>query len=266
MGEPPSPSELAAMLEAAREATRIAGQELLRHLGQPQTVTSKGLRDIVTEADLISERLILEHIRTRFPSHRILSEESWPNLQEWGEETCWAVDPLDGTSNYARGGPLFSISVAALRGGRPLVGAVHEPIRGQTFSASLGGGAFLNGLPLRVSKVQRPLSAMVAFDWGRAQRDRLKVLALIQRIGPKVGTLRAWGSAALGLCYVAAGWTDAYFHVALNLWDVAAGVLLVREAGGRVTQWDGRPWNAQAKSVLASNGWLHEILTAHLGD
>lgn len=247
------------MLALAEEAARQAGEELRRRLSLPHTVTAKGLRDLVTEADVVAERLILERIRQRFPSHGIVSEESAPGLA-FGNGIYWAVDPLDGTSNFARGLPLFSISLAALEEGRPVVGVVHEPMAHRTFRAWRGGGAWLDGAPAWVSRVDRVLSAMVGLDWGRAQEDRLKVLARVQRLGPDVGVFRTLGSAALGLAYVAAGWLDAYFHLALGPWDTAAGVLLVEEAGGRVTLVDGSPWTPEATSILASNGLLHDQL------
>lgn len=247
------------MLALAEDAARQAGEELRRRLPLPHTVTAKGLRDLVTEADVVAERLILERIRARFPTHGIVSEESAPHLA-FGDGTFWAVDPLDGTSNFARGLPLFSVSVAALQGGRPVAGVIHEPMAGHTFRARRGGGAWLDGAPARVSRVDRLLSAMVGLDWGRAQEDRLKVLARVQWVGPEVGVFRTLGSAALGLAYVAVGWLDAYFHLALGPWDTAAGALLVEEAGGRVTQVDGSPWTPEASSILASNGLLHDPL------
>ncbi len=247
------------MLALAEEAACQAGEELRRRLSLPHTVTSKGLRDLVTEADVAAERLILERIQARFPTHSIVSEESAP-VPAFGDGTCWAVDPLDGTSNFARGLPLFSVSVAALEGGRPVAGVIHEPMVHRTFRARRGGGAWLDGVPVRVSRVDRLLSAMVCLDWGRAQEDRLRVLARVQRLGPEVGVFRTLGSAALGLAYVAAGWLDAYFHLALGPWDTAAGVLLVEEAGGRVTLVDGSPWSPEATSILASNGLLHDQL------
>jgi len=252
-----SSQELNDMREVAARAARLAGQELCRRLDQSHEITTKGLRDIVTEADLASERLILEQIRRHYPSHGVVSEEAAPGLGDLRGGFWWAVDPLDGTTNYARGLPIFSISVAALKEGLPVVGVVHEPLRDWTFSAQRGGGAFLNGSALAVGKAQDLLSAMVAFDWSREQRERLQVLAKVQRIGPQVGALRTWGSAALGLCHVAAGWVDAYFHAALSLWDMAAGVLLVEEAGGQVTQLNGRAWTPEATSILASNGPTH---------
>ncbi|MGQ9594664.1 MAG: inositol monophosphatase family protein [Anaerolineae bacterium] len=248
-----------AMLALAEEAARQAGGELRRRLSLPHTVTAKGLRDLVTEADVVAERLILERIQQRFPSHGIVSEESAPGLA-FGNGIYWVVDPLDGTSNFARGLPLFSISVAALEEGRPVVGVVHEPMAYRTFRVRRGSGAWLDGARVRVSRVDRVLSAIVGLDWGRAQEDRLKVLARVQRLGPEVGVFRTLGSAALGLAYVAAGWLDAYFHLALGPWDTAAGVLLVEEAGGRVTLVDGSPWTPEATSILASNGLLHDQL------
>jgi len=259
LSQTPSHSTWDELLALAEDAARQAGEDLRRRLSVPHTVKAKGLRDFVTEADVAAERLILERIRQRFPTHGIVSEESAPD-PAFGGGTCWAVDPLDGTSNFARGLPLFSVSVAALEGGRPVVGVIYEPVPGRTFRARRGGGAWLNGTPARVSRVDRLLSAMVCLDWGRAQEDRLKVLARVQRLGPEVGVFRTLGSAALGLAYVAVGWLDAYFHLALGPWDTAAGVLLVEEAGGRVTQVDGSPWAPEATSILASNGALHDQL------
>lgn len=257
---PLTPSELDELLEVARQGACLAGQVLRERLDQPHRIALKGLRDIVTEADLAAEEAILEHLRREVPGHPVLSEEATPDAQALAKGFCWTVDPLDGTSNYARGLPFFSVCIAALHDGWPVVAVTYEVTRDWTFWARRGGGTFWNGSRRRVRPTERLLDAMVSFDWGRSQQDRQRVLNTVQRIGPEVGTCRTWGSAALGLCYVAAGWCEAYFHVGLNLWDMAGGVLLVEEAGGRVTQLTGQPWDLEAASILASNGMLHDNL------
>jgi myo-inositol-1(or 4)-monophosphatase len=258
--EPLAEPGLQTMLDVATTAARLAGAVVRRLYARPHDVTVKGLRDIVTEADLAAERLILQEIRTHFPAHHLVSEEATPDPGELEGGITWAVDPLDGTTNYARGFPFFSISIAALAEGRPIVGVVYDPLREMLFSARRGGGAFLNGVALRPSPMSDLMGAMVAFDWPRDEGQRQEVWTMIGRLAHRVGTLRNVGSAALGLCYVAAGWVDAYFNRSLGLWDVAAASLLLEEVGGQFTQANGSAWEPAAHTCLGTNGWLHRAL------
>ena len=249
------------MLEVAIEAARRAGQILSDNFGKPQQIRFKGPRDIVAEADLLAQAAILEVIHARYPDHGILAEESaepcFPAAAE-GHPYTWLVDPLDGTTNYCRHYPSFAVSIALSHRGEVILGVVYDPLRDQMFTAQHGQGARLNGQRLHVSPVRVLAHTLVGFDWARRPEDRLEVARLVAGIAPEIGTMRTSGSAALGLCYVAAGWIDAYLHLSLKPWDAAAGSLIVQEAGGRVTDLGGHPWRLDSPRCLASNGLVHD--------
>jgi myo-inositol-1(or 4)-monophosphatase len=283
------------MLQTAVLAAREAGSILADNLRKPRWTKVKGLRDIVTDADLLAQRAIVEIIQARFPNHDILSEESDPGskaraaveggfdkLTTGGFDTLttgdgrsspdrtrrpytWIVDPLDGTTNYSRRLPLFCTSIALSHQGKITLGVVYEPLRDDLFQAERGKGAYLNGKSLRVSQVGSLADALVGFDWARAQAEREVIAQLAARMALQVRTLRNLGSAALGLCYVAAGRLDAYFHFSLRAWDAAAGTLIVQEAGGIASDFTGRPWLIGSRRCLASNGLLHDEVRSILG-
>jgi len=246
------------MLEIAIQAARAAGHILVERLPARREVRVKGLRDIVTDADLAAEEAVVQTIRAHFPDHALLTEEGGES--DGGAPYVWVVDPLDGTTNYSRRFPTFSVSIGLLYQGQLTAGVVYDPLRDHLFAVERGRGASLNGEPLWVSQVDRIGGAIVSLDWSRSQGNRREIVARLGRIAPACGTIRGMGSAALGLCYVAAGWTDAYFNVGMKPWDMAAGLLLIQEAGGRVTDIEGRPWQPWIESVLVSNGQLHQTL------
>ena len=251
------------MLQIAIEAARRAGQVIIERYPAKRDVTSKGYRDIVTDADTAAETVILNMIRERFPDHATLSEEAGGS--DIGNGYTWVVDPLDGTTNYAHRIPVFAVSIGVLEGGEPLIGIVHDPLQGQTFVAERGEGAMLNGEPVCVSRVEDFGHTLVGLEWGRGDETRRRALAWLRELAPRCGTVRALGSAALGLAYVAAGWLDAYFHLALKPWDSAAGMLLVAEAGGRCTTLTGEPYRVDSPGCLATNGLIHEELLGVMG-
>jgi myo-inositol-1(or 4)-monophosphatase len=258
------------MLQTAILAAREAGFILLDNLKKPRRTKVKGLRDIVTDADVKAQRAIIEIIQARFPNHDILSEESDPGST--GSRHCtgrpyiWIVDPLDGTTNYSRRLPYFCTSIALSHQGEVILGVVYDPLRNDLFQAERGKGAHLNDESLRVSQVESLADALVGFDWARAQAEREAFAQRVTRMALQVRTLRNLGAAALGLCYVAAGWLDVYLHFSLRPWDAAAGALIVQEAGGVATDFTGRPWQTHSRRCLASNGLLHDemrsVLTA----
>jgi myo-inositol-1(or 4)-monophosphatase len=245
-------------LNTAVAAARAAGEVLIARLSDEREVRVKGLRDIVTDADLAAEEAIIQAVRIRYPGHALLTEEGGESVGN--APYVWVVDPLDGTTNYSRKFPAFSVSIGLVYQGKLEVGAVYDPLNRHLFAAQQGQGATLNGTPLRVSRVEEIGQAVVALDWAHAQDERHEILARLGRVAPVCGTLRAIGSAALGLCYVGAGWLDAYFHVGLKPWDMAAGLLLIEEAGGCVTDIRGQPWQPWNQRVLVSNGHLHQTL------
>ena len=243
------------ILETAIEAARAAGQEILRRLPQERDVRSKGFRDIVTDADLAAQETLTAIIRSRFPHHGILSEEGLVPSSD--ADTIWVLDPLDGTTNYARRLPCFSVSIAVARGNDLVTGVVYDPSRDHVFCAERGAGATLNGKRLRVSEVDDLGQAAAGLDFAREPAVRSSLVATMVVCSERIRTLRSFGSAALGLCYVAAGWLDAYFHFSLAPWDVAGGALIVMEAGGTITETNGKPWSYTQPRCLATNGKLH---------
>jgi myo-inositol-1(or 4)-monophosphatase len=249
------------MLDTAIEAARAAGRIIVEKYRQPIEVHAKGLRDLVTEVDIAAQQAIVDLIAARFPSHAVLAEEDLGTLDDQREYT-WIVDPLDGTTNYAFRLPIFSVSVGLAHRGEPLLGVVYDPLRDHLFCAQAGQGAFLNGTRLGVAKREELLGTLVAFDWARDPRIREVVLRILNHVAPQVGTVRALGSAALGPCYVAAGWLDAYFHARLSPWDAAAGAVIAREAGGQATDFEGQPWALASPRFLAASGALHARMLA----
>jgi myo-inositol-1(or 4)-monophosphatase len=247
------------MLQTAVEAAQQAGQVILKNYLTRHDITFKGHRDIVTEADTAAQAVVINLIRERFPDHAIISEEGENDVVsgKTGDYT-WVVDPLDGTTNYSRRVPVFSVSIGLLKGGEPLVGVVHDPLRDQTFVAEQGKGAMVDGEPMRASRVERFDHTVVGLDWTRNNAGREQMLDCLREVAPRCGTIRVLGSAALALTFVAAGWLDVYFHLSLQPWDAAAAMLLIAEAGGRCTTLTGEPYHVDSPGCVATNGLVHE--------
>jgi len=244
------------LLETAVAAARAAGRILREHYAQPHQVRSKGLRNLVTEADVLAQDEIIAHIRARFPRHQIFTEEASQVLGSDAEHR-WFIDPLDGTTNYARGIPYFCVSIAMERRGDLVAGVVYDPLGERLFQAEAGSGAWLNGERIRVSATERLIDAVLDLGWARGQAARRVTVRVAQALGPQIGTARTMGAAALGMAAVAAGWEDIFYHPELSPWDMAAGAVLIREAGGEITGLRGEPWNVFSGVCLASNGRLH---------
>jgi myo-inositol-1(or 4)-monophosphatase len=258
-----SAEQVKAFHHFAIDLARAAGSVIRQAAGQAIDVYSKGLRNTLTSADLAAERTVVEAIRDRYPAHDILTEET--PASERRSRYQWVIDPLDGTGNFSRGYPCFSTSVALTRDDEPVAGAVYDATRDQLFAAYLGGGATLNGQRLQVSLVDTMLDTMIGMDWPRDPAGRERAQRALGRLMPACGSLRVCGSAALGICYVGAGWWDGYWHLTLEAWDAAAASLIVREAGGQVTDLAGQAWRPQARPLLASSGRLHGQLLAYIG-
>jgi myo-inositol-1(or 4)-monophosphatase len=253
---------MSVLLNTALAAAASAGQVLLNHWPRERAVTVKGPRDIVTDADVAAQQVIVQMIAERFPGHALLAEEGLHAADLQAAGPVWIVDPLDGTTNYARKHPGFCVAIAVAEAGAVTVGVTYDPLRQETFYAERGQGAWLRrpgaaDQPLRVSRTPDMEDALVGLDWARDPAVRARVLAALGRVVPACRTVRAGGSTALGLAYLAAGWTDAYFNLSPQPWDVAAGSLLVHEAGGQVTAPTGQAWRLSAASLAASNGALH---------
>jgi myo-inositol-1(or 4)-monophosphatase len=248
-------------LQTAIDTAREAGALLLRLADGPLETREKGVRgDLVTVADRASERLIVERLLTAFPASAILGEEE--GARAGSSDERWIVDPLDGTTNYTHGYPFYCVSIAYERGGEVLAGAIHAPALGETFAASRGGGATRNGSPISVSQTSAVGDALVCTGFMPAKYERNgENFARLSRIAQAV---RRDGSAALDLAYVANGTFEAFWEFDLKAWDVAAGGLMVREAGGAVTAIDGAAFAIDAGSILASNGRVHDEMRAAL--
>ncbi len=247
-------------LHTAEEAARSAGMRLRELFLQPRIVQSKGFRDLVTDADIAAQTIVTDLIRERYPTHGFLTEEDDESLPASGDY-IWVIDPLDGTSNYSFQLPLFSVSVGVVdQSNQSVVGAVYDPMRDEMFTATVGKGAFRDGEQMFGSPRKSLDESVVAFDWSRSAVTRRQLLDSVNRVTPLTHTARSVGSAALGLAWVAAGRFDAYFNFGLYAWDGAAGRLLIKEAGGKMSNLAGFPWQLADDGCLASSAALHEPL------
>ncbi len=256
MGSPPDTER---MLRVALRAAYRAAERLRERFRAGPAVACKGPNDLVTDADLAAEETIVAVLRQAFPDHAVIAEEGGGHAE--GVEYRWLVDPLDGTVNFAHGLPLFAVSIACLRGDTPLVGAVLQPLTGELFTARAGAGAFRNGEPLRVSDEARVAEGLLAtgFPYDREAAWEAMTGRFLRCLRAARG-IRRLGSAAIDLCGVASGVFAGYWETGLKPWDAAAGVLIVSEAGGRVTDLRGGPVNLDSGDIVASNGRIHEEL------
>jgi myo-inositol-1(or 4)-monophosphatase len=241
-------------LETAADIAREAGALLMRHMGVAFEL--KGDFDLVTEADRASERLVVERLRSHFPSHSIVGEEG--GNYEASREYRWYVDPLDGTTNFAHGFPMFNVTLGLEHNGQLIAGVVYDPLRQELFGAERGGGAFLNNHRMKVSKVSRIEECLVATGFPSYKRHLNINIHFYHQLAMATHGVRRAGSAALDLAYVACGRLDAFWEFGLNPWDMAAGLLLVEEAGGRVSDMKGGPASLRGPHVLADNGAVHD--------
>ena len=259
---PPDPRYLATAIEAVVRA----GEIQLARLGTVLAVRKKGAIDIVTEVDVEVERMFRAMIAARFPDHDIQAEEL--GHEDRGASHRWVFDPVDGTTNYAHGLPIFCASLALEIDGEAVVGAVYDPNRRELFTAEAGVGAWLNGQPLRVADTTELIDALLVTGFPYDVHTRGDdALALFGAFVRSARAVRRLGSAAIDLCWVAAGRMDAFWEETLKPWDLRAGALIVEEAGGRVTSMRGGPLDPAAGDILASNGPLHDamlgIIRAH---
>jgi len=252
--------------DAAVDAARRAGALLLGELGGPRHVEYKtGPTNLVTDMDRRAESLIVDALRATYPDHAILTEEAGALAGSSGER--WIVDPLDGTTNYAHGVPVFAVSIALVAAGRLQIGVVYDPARDECFVAERGRGAELNGRRLRVSSVGVLDASVLATGFAYTIRQgRDTNLPEHDAFSVRCQAVRAIGSAALSLAWVAAGRFDGFWELVLGPWDVAAGALLIEEAGGRVTDLAGRPIDLAAPRTVASNGLIHEEMLSVLAE
>jgi len=253
-------------LPVALDAARSAGKLLREALGGPRRIDYKGHpTNLVTEMDRRAEALIVERIRAAFPDHAILGEEGGARAGD--SEYRWLVDPLDGTTNYAHGLPIFSVSVALERAGHVELGVAYDPNREECFVAQRGGGATLNGEPLRVSTTATLDESLLVTGFPYDIRTNpANNLSEYGALSLRSRAVRRLGSAVLDLCYVAAGRFDGFWELSLGPWDMAAGGLVVQEAGGRITDVRGGPWRLDGPGAVATNGRIHDAVLAVLAE
>lgn len=249
-------------LKVALFAAKQAGPIFKRYFGNPKKVSikDKNIRNAVTEVDLRIEKLIRGIVHKNFPKHKFIGEEfGAENLLK--NDMVWIIDPIDGTNNYIHGVPLCCISIAVWQNDRPAVAVLYNPLTNQLFSAVTGKGAFLNGKKIFVSQVKRVDMAYGGIGWSLKLGVAKKIFGTIV---PFVNKSRALGTTALQLAYVAAGIYDYYTVNNMHIWDVAAGILLIEEAGGKVSDWQGNKIIYQVREMVASNGKIHSQLLKQL--
>jgi myo-inositol-1(or 4)-monophosphatase len=262
MSGPLSPATLR---DAAIAMAEEAGAILLEGYGRVHHPERKGRIDLVTHFDRRSEALILARIGERFPGSAVLAEESGVHERAAGSPLRWIVDPLDGTTNFAHNYPFFAVSIAAELEGEMAAGAVFDPVGREMFAAARGQGAALNGAAIHVSTIPRLEDALLVTGFPYDVREHPeRLLPAFQAMLSRAQGIRRDGSATLNLCYTAMGRFDGFWEPSLSPWDLAAGTLIVREAGGRTTDYRGGPFDLAAGEILATNGVLHAEMIAVL--
>src|SRR5438093_4849804 len=254
------------LLTTAVEAVVKAGELQLERFGRDFHIDKKGTIDLVTQVDVAVERMFRDLMAERFPDHHILAEELGGEA-EAPPGPCWVFDPIDGTTNYAHGVPIFCASLALEIDGVSEVAAVYDPNRRELFTAERGGGAFLNGVPLRTSHARQLVDAILVTGFPYDVHKRVdEIVGLFGAFVGRARAVRRLGSAAIDLCWVAAGRLDGFWETDLKAWDIAGGALIVAEAGGRVSDTDGRPFTSRGGHVLASNGRIHDEMLGVIHD
>lgn len=249
--------EIDSLISFAADLAYESGELLRRGFSRPRKITKKGPVDLVTSVDFASERLIVRKIKKCFTTHDIVAEEQ--TCLETGSDFRWYIDPLDGTINFAHGYPQFCVSLALHYKERALLGVIYEPLRDELFSAGAGRGARMNTRKIHVSVPSRLIDSLCATGFPYDTHiSRKNNLANFNRVIKQVRDIRRGGSAALDLCYLACGRLDAFWEIKLSRWDTAAGALIASEAGARVTDFAGRPFQPQMKEIMAANANLHK--------
>jgi myo-inositol-1(or 4)-monophosphatase len=257
--------EQSLFIQTALQSARRAGNIIMQNLGTlgGADVDRKSANDFVTRVDRESEQVIVETIQAAFPDHKILSEEAYSNTGEG--EYRWVIDPLDGTTNYIHGYPMFAVSIALEHEGRVVTGVVHDPLRAETYTAEEGKGAFLNGARLNVTDRSWDDGCLITTGFPFRQKDLLDTyLDAFRRVFLKASGIRRAGAAALDLAHLAAGRCDGFFEFGLKPWDVAAGGLLIREAGGTVSDFAGGGDYLRTGNIVAGNAHVHPVLLADM--
>jgi myo-inositol-1(or 4)-monophosphatase len=252
-------------LEFAIELARAAGDVLKHYMDREKQIELKGRANLVTAADKESEALVIRRIRERYPTHAILAEESGVSGGGAGAAGKWVIDPLDGTTNFAHQYPFFCVSIGFEQAGEILCGAIYDPWRDEMFSGARGLGSFVNGQRLQVSDIDNLDSALIMTGFSYGVRQKMKTaMSQFEAFLFESQAVRRGGSAALDLCYVALGRCDGFWEMDLHPWDTAAGLVILEEAGGRVTDFSGGPFSIYGKQILASNAKIHDEMMAVL--
>jgi len=244
-------------LKVAEEASRIAGEMLRRNIDSSKEIVYKGAVNLVTDFDKRSQDVIFSHISSRFPDHDFLAEEDL--CEQRGSEFRWIIDPMDGTTNYAHNFPIFCVSIALEWKNTVVCGVIYDPMRGEMFSAISGKGSVMNGQRIHTSATGDLDKSLLATGFPYDVREsEVNNIDHFANFATRVQAIRRCGSAALDLCYVACGRFDGFWELKLSPWDVAAGILIVEESGGHVTDFQGETASIYGKDLLASNGLIHE--------
>ena len=256
----PQDIPLDTLLSVATDAARQGGTVLEQCIRDGFRIEHKQIINLVTNADHQAEQRIIDIIHAAFPTHSVLAEERGLT-EQLPSRYKWVIDPLDGTTNFAHGFPAYCVSIGVECDGRGIIGVVHDPTRDELFAAQIGHGAYLNGSPISVSPTKDLNQALLVTGFAYNIRETTNNnLNHFSRFALRVQGLRRTGTAALDLCYVAAGRFDGFWEVALNPWDMAAGVVILQESGGRVTNFAGHPHSIYGKELVASNGFIHQAM------
>ncbi|MCS7203302.1 MAG: inositol monophosphatase [Thermodesulfovibrio sp.] len=248
-------------LVVALEAAKLAGRIIKEKIGTitKENITQKSISDYVTEVDIYSEKKIIEHIKKYFPHHQIMAEESSNNYKK--AEYLWIIDPLDGTTNFIHGFPVVAVSIALMYKGELKVGVVYDPIKDELFYAEKDEGAFLNSERIRVSSLKEPSLSLIATGFPFRNKQYIdSYIKIFRELLYSVSDLRRPGAAAIDLAYVACGRVDGFFEFALSPWDIAAGTILIKEAGGVVSDFDGGENYLKTGNIVAGNNIIHPFL------
>jgi myo-inositol-1(or 4)-monophosphatase len=244
-------------LDVAKDAALKAGEMLRENFDEAREISFKGEINLVTHFDSLSQKMIYEHLSSSFPEHDFLAEEDL--CKEKGSEYRWLIDPLDGTTNFAHKFPVFCVSIALESKGEIMLGVVYDPLRKEMFWAEQGGGAFLNGEKIEVSLTDDLDKSLVATGFPYdIRKSEVNNINHFNNFAIRVQAIRRCGSAAMDLCYVACGRFDGFWELKLNSWDVAAGVLMVKEAGGQISDFQNGEYSVYGLETLATNGLIHQ--------
>lgn len=255
---------MAALLATAVDIAREAGALLLNYFERRVAFELKGEFDLVTEADRASEKLVVERLLSHFPSHSIMAEEG--SGREAVSEYRWYVDPLDGTTNFAHGFPMWNVTLACERGGEMIAGVIFDPLRQEMFTTERGGGAYINNRRIRVSGAPRIEDGLLATGFPSRKRHANINVHFFHQVAMVSHGVRRGGAAALDLAYVACGRLDGFWEFGLKPWDMAAGMLLVEEAGGRTSDMKGGPAGVNGQHLLATNSHMHDQVLELFGE